>query len=315
MSHEIEGTSFAYCGQPAWHGIGTAMNVDATCLDWQETSNTGYHVDKLPLYYKRNGLEIPAKDFALVRRTDNSHLDTVSENWHIIQNTEVWNFIWATFIDTNVATVETAGVLFEGQMIFILLKMKDEFDIVKGDPINNYQLFTNWFKYGKAFTYMDTKVRVVCNNTYQQALRGDSETVIRLNHSKPFNENVLSEVLNNSRVMQKSYKEKCEVLINTPLKSAQDLLDYYKKLFPTSEKKNSAGKVSPAVGRLIELYETQPGADIGSGTMYPAFNSVTHYIDHEAGRAAHTRLQSAWYGPNKNKKVDAMKLALEYAKA
>jgi len=37
--------------------------------------------------------------------------------------------------------------------------------------------------------------------------------------------------------------------------------------------------------------------------------------DHVLGRENDTRLASSWYGVNKNKKVNALETALEFAKA
>ena len=42
-------------------------------------------------------------------------------------------------------------------------------------------------------------------------------------------------------------------------------------------------------------------------------NAVTYMTDHELGRNADTRMQSAWFGANQSKKLKAMNLALEMA--
>ena len=62
-----------------------------------------------------------------------------------------------------------------------------------------------------------------------------------------------------------------------------------------------------------ELMSTQPGAQYGEGTWWQAYNAVTYFTDHVAGRSNDTRMQSAWFGANQKKKVDSLKKAVEYA--
>jgi len=45
------------------------------------------------------------------------------------------------------------------------------------------------------------------------------------------------------------------------------------------------------------------------------FNAATYYIDHKAGRSEDTRLTSAWYGANRDKKIVALNKAVEMAEA
>jgi hypothetical protein len=52
---------------------------------------------------------------------------------------------------------------------------------------------------------------------------------------------------------------------------------------------------------------------MGEGTFWQAFNAVTYSIDHLLGHSAETRLNSSWYGTNRNKKIQALEKAVEYA--
>jgi hypothetical protein len=62
-----------------------------------------------------------------------------------------------------------------------------------------------------------------------------------------------------------------------------------------------------------DVVETQPGAEFGKGTWWQAFNTVTYLSDHQLGRNVDTRLQSAWFGVNKDRKTTALKEAVKYA--
>ena len=57
----------------------------------------------------------------------------------------------------------------------------------------------------------------------------------------------------------------------------------------------------------------RPGAELGEGSWWQAFNTVTYLTDHELGRSADTRLSSAWMGVNLTRKNKALKLAREFA--
>ena len=67
--------------------------------------------------------------------------------------------------------------------------------------------------------------------------------------------------------------------------------------------------------QAMEVLDTQPGHDYGSGTWWHAFNTVTYLTDHTLGRSNDTRLQSAWFGANRKKKPLALQTALEFAEA
>jgi hypothetical protein len=65
----------------------------------------------------------------------------------------------------------------------------------------------------------------------------------------------------------------------------------------------------------LDIMDQQPGAEYAEGSWWQAFNSVTFMTDHVIGRNADNRLQSAWYGANKNLKIKALETAVEMADA
>ena len=89
-------------------------------------------------------------------------------------------------------------------------------------------------------------------------------------------------------------------------------------MFPGYSAKNESGekiKLSRAAERALEVVEHQPGAEFGKGTWWQALNAVTYLTDHELGRDADSRLRSAWFGVNKDRKNNALQLAVEMAEA
>jgi hypothetical protein len=74
-------------------------------------------------------------------------------------------------------------------------------------------------------------------------------------------------------------------------------------------------ELSKSASRALEVVHTQPGARFAEGSWWQAFNAVTYLTDHEIGRSADTRLQSAWFGANKNLKIKALETAVQFAEA
>ena len=103
--------------------------------------------------------------------------------------------------------------------------------------------------------------------------------------------------------------------------TGEALIEYYNTVFArtadkkTKDKKLSVDTLSRNARLCYEALETQPGANFAEGTWWQAFNSVTYVTDHIQGRNEDNRLYSSWYGYNQVRKRDAIKSALEFAKA
>ena len=80
-------------------------------------------------------------------------------------------------------------------------------------------------------------------------------------------------------------------------------------------KENMEDAVSRNAKRAMEYMEIQPGAELGRGSWWQAYNTVTFMTNHVLGHNEDTRLRSTWYGTNKDTNVNALGKALEMAKA
>ena len=89
---------------------------------------------------------------------------------------------------------------------------------------------------------------------------------------------------------------------------------YLNAVFPqTNEEKAKEGTLSRVAQTIKDSIETQPGAEFGEGTFYALFNAVTFNTDNVLGHKDDTRMKSAFYGVNANRKQQALKAALELA--
>ena len=95
--------------------------------------------------------------------------------------------------------------------------------------------------------------------------------------------------------------------------------NYFNHVFPViaynKEKGPQRKELSKSATRALEVLDTQPGTKFAEGSWWQAFNAVTYLTDHEIGRSQDTRLQSAWFGANKNLKIKALESAVEFAEA
>lgn len=208
--------SFASKQQPAWHGLGTIVDAmtskDAIVLGGLDfivekrpllvtsteeipieegknhevinrtiesrTIYTGEHGENAKQVRKaiyRPMLQVPDK-FATVRTDNNQPLGIVGSRYHVIQNSEAFDFI-DSIIGEGVADYETVGALGQGETVFITCKLKAEM-IINKDLIDQYLLITMSHDGSSSITVMFTPIRVVCNNTLSAALEGKKNKVI-----------------------------------------------------------------------------------------------------------------------------------------
>tara|TARA_A200000159_G_scaffold103594_1_gene96288 strand:+ start:658 stop:1626 length:969 start_codon:yes stop_codon:yes gene_type:complete len=321
MSHEVEMVNgvaqMAYAGEVPWHGLGTKVAADLSPQQIMQQAGLDWTVEKETMT-TASGAEIEGKK-ALVRSADNKVLDVVGDNWNPVQNSEAFEF-FSEYCLAGDMEMHTAGSLKGGQMVWALAKVKESFDILGGDQVDSYLLFSNPHKYGKAIDVRFTPIRVVCNNTLSMSLGQNVANSVSLNHRTAFNPDSVKETLGIASEKFAMYKETAEFLASKQF-SMDSLIQYYNDVFPRTYK----GKNPPVVKEYKDLtnnaqkafsfLETQPGAEFGAGSWWSALNSVTYLTDHQMGRETDSRLTSAWFGANQTRKVKAVEKAVEFALA
>lgn len=321
MSHEVEMVNgvaqMAYAGDVPWHGLGTKVAADLSPAQIQQQAGLDWTVEKETMT-TASGVEIEGKK-ALVRSSDNKVLDVVGDNWNPVQNSEAFEF-FSEYCLAGDMEMHTAGSLKGGQMVWALAKVKESFDILGGDQVDSYLLFSNPHKYGKAIDVRFTPIRVVCNNTLSMSLGQNVANSVSLNHRTAFNPESVKETMGIAHEKFAMYKETCEFLASKQF-SMDSLIQYYNEVFPRTYqgKKEVSVKgyedLTNNAQKAFSFLETQPGAEFGAGSWWSALNSVTYLTDHQMGREADSRLTSAWFGANQTRKVKAVEKAVEFALA
>lgn len=317
MAHNIEMVNgkaqMAYSGALPWHGLGVEVPADLTPDQMLEAAGLNWTVTKVPAYADIDGVRTPIGRSALVRSMDNSMLDVVSDDWNPVQNAEAFEF-FNEFVMAGDMEMHTAGSLKQGTIVWGLAKVKESFELFKGDQIDSYLLFSNFHRYGFSTDVRFTPIRVVCNNTLTLSLNSSVERMVKISHRREFNPDNVKGMLGIATNKLAKYKEMASFLGSKKAKG-EDIVEYFTRIFPVTGSGSKKKEVSKSAALALDILHTQPGAQYAEGTWWQPFNAVTYLTDHLAGRSADTRLTSAWYGYNKGLKTKALELAIEMAEA
>lgn len=321
MAHEVEFVNgvaqMAYAGETPWHGLGVQVSNDLTPAQMQQKAGLDWTVQEVESYIDFNDTKLPTGQKSLVRSTDGKVLTNVGKGWNPVQNSEAFEF-FSEYVLAGDMEMHTAGSLKGGKNVFALAKVKESFTILGEDQVDSYLLFSNPHEYGKAIDVRFTPVRVVCNNTLTFSLNMQSKNAVKMNHRSVFNPDMVKEQMGIAHEKFAQYKDMAEFL-STKRFSVESLMNYYSEVFPythrSSEAPTTMDDLSKNARDAYAVLETQPGAGFGEGTWWQALNSVTYLTDHQMGRNAETRMQSAWFGQNQARKLVAVNKAVEYATA
>ena len=315
--------TMAYAGEVPWHGLGTKVPNDLSTDDFLKEAQLDWQVQKipsminLPISQDKPGGYRPTGSYSLVRSSDNKILAPhVGEGWNPVQNKEAFDF-FSEYVEAGDMEMHTAGSLMDGKIVWALAKIKQGFELFKGDEVENYMLFSNPHQFGKSIDIRMTPIRVVCNNTLTLSLSQKSDKMVTLSHRKEFNPEMVKEQLGIAREKLENYKTMAEFL-GSKRYTTERLVEYLETIYPSQVKKeNRDPKVPTTVNakKVFELIETQPGANYAKGSWWQAFNAVTYNADHLQGNSTDGRLSSAWYGRNRRVKLKALNTALEMAEA
>jgi len=294
-----------------WHGLGVPVEDDMTPQEMMVAAGLDWSVEKVDTFIRYKGDNIATGQQALVRSSDGKILTQVGPGWNPVQNAEAFEF-FADFVSKGDMIMDTAGSLNDGRIVWALADVQDSFSLFGGDEVKGYLLFSNPHQYGKAIDVKFVMERVVCNNTLTVALAESGQPAVRVNHRSVFDADRVKELLGLSHRKVETFKEAAEFL-GSKQYGQKDLEKYFGNIFGESTKEGKT--LSPTAERAVQVVETQPGAEFRKGSFWQMFNAVTYMADHELGRSTDSRMNSAWFGANAKRKVDALNLAVEMAEA
>ena len=200
-----------------WHGKGAVLSGYPDLQTMYKESGLTWKVAQVPLFFKDSqGGDVEAEGvYGIVRDSDSTLLGTCSERYKLYQNSQA--FDWCKpLIDSKFWKMETAGSLRNGKVCWALLN-SGMGEVMKGDKLKRY-LLLQWGHTGHDSIQVGlTSVRVVCNNTLQQALRQDVMNTVRHDRNVVLNLDELRQVYEKVQQEFEAQQEIFKKFLDTPI--------------------------------------------------------------------------------------------------
>lgn len=299
MSAEVD-SMFSGNGIRPWHGLGTVLEgvpnsdeaIVAAGLTWEVEQRAAVAVST-------EGELSPAPGCFLCRSDSGLVLGYVSQAYQVYQNKQLFQFADAIIENTKgvEAKYETAGALFGGKKIFLLLQLPDT--QLVGDKVNNYLFLTNSHEGKESLVAGITNVRVVCNNTLQMALRS-SKRMWRLRHTSSLEQRQreAEEALGFAVTYNSEMEKEAEALAIAKISQAQEE-KFFRELFDkqvmTEEHKEEL------ILSIKDIYDTKDDLQNFRGTKWGLYNAVADYVSNKPRREVgewpgHRRMNNFMFG-------------------
>jgi phage/plasmid-like protein (TIGR03299 family) len=319
MSHLFSSGCFTR-GRAAWHGLGTVINGTVTPreafglanADWQAIGRPAYDVNMQP---------IPGCQ-QIVRGDTGAHLSMQSDSYQIVQNEQLIRIAEAI---SNQATIDAVTVLAGGRRVTFTAEINGTTaEPIPGDAIRQYLVGVTSHDGTVAFQAMFSPVRVVCQNTLSAALgiaeRGASNQRVKIRHTRNANDLIrhIPQLIDTQRQQFLGGLPELTAMANQPC-SIEQFRNYVAAVFADQltgtinavrgDNRTARPKALADLPQWLQLQSKFHGRAIGSdipgflGTFWGAYQSVTEYLTHDAGRtkdpseAARLRLESLYWGP------------------
>ncbi len=310
--------SMVYANAVPWHGLGTKIDDAVSFHDGFKQAGLDWEVEVRPMFLADGSKVEDGR--AVVRTTDNKQLGVVGTRWTPLQNRDAFN-VFEPLVARGDMTLETAGSLKGGKRIWVLCKIKqDNLEVAKNDEIALYGMLSNGHDGTLAVHFGFTNIRIVCSNTEQMARTSESSRLVRVRHHRLVLENVekLRDLMNLAKTEFEGSLEDYRFLASRAI-NQDDLKKYIRIVFKQDKKKEDdiSSRQNNIMAEVERLFEEGKGNDLPGvrGTYWAAYNSVTEYLNWNAGRNAENRMNSLWFGPNNNVSRDALLTAMEMADA
>ncbi len=239
----------------------------------------------------------------------------VGRRYQPLQNVDAFAF-FDPIVGEKKAYFETAGVLGQGERIWVMVRMPDAMTIVRGDDCHKYLLLSNTHTGEGAVLAKFTSVRVVCQNTLILAME-DGQKAYRVRHSKKM-EFKLNELADFLAITQKVFLVAEERFRSwAKIQMTKDRLDlYFEAVFPRSESQKKKGERPARWVALRDIFEGRPDLQMPGvkGTLWGAYNAITHFEDYKQplqDELEDQRLERTWFGGGADIKLRALERATE----
>jgi len=314
--------NIAYVGQKPWHGLGTEItdfDVARNAYRMKTAAGLDWEPYDVPLFYfDPNSKTYVQMDRHKGRlRSDNNGQLGVVGNGHTAWSNEAMFKWFEPFLDAGLLRFETAGSLDGGRIVWALTKTDTVQDILPGDAVETFLAASNGHDGSHSVRLGFTRIRIVCVNTLEAAIRDAASKMLRYRHGKNVATEVekLREVINLQRMEFEATADQYRLLAGKNINMA-DLKKYVKLVVDAEESDDELStRMKNIIDKIVEFHEVGKGSDIAGvrGTYWGAYNAVSEWLTWDRGHNADTRLKSLWFGPSKTMNQKAFDTALSLA--
>jgi phage/plasmid-related protein TIGR03299 len=314
-----------YVGEMPWHRQGVQLKEPPDTITAIKNAGLNWGVSKVKIYTESREL---IKGYYGIKRNDNNKIiGVVKKSYVPLQNFDAFSF-FDPLLENKFIEYETAGSIGEGEIIWILAKIKDNgsFKVFKDDEINKYLLLSNSHDGQSAVSIKFTPIRVVCQNTLNIAL--DMGETTRIKHITNMYEKLEDTqiAVQNILSIYSNIEEKFKAMVSYKI-TEKKAKEYFNSLYPIKDERlvttqDQADKRAMSIkiqNKLIKNFNEGFGVkEIGiGGTLWAAYNAVTQYIDHPVNYKLgdNKLLKRIWFGDGEVIKKKAYTKALSYIEA
>ena len=304
--------SFAYNGQPAWHGIGNQITGNEL-QTWIDQAGFNWTVESSPIFYRTGDQAQVSRKHQVFYRSDKPEvvLGVGSDQFQPSQPRAFLEFLHQ-FGDETGARLDTAGCLGQGEKFFVLLKTENaDSEVIPGDgPTEDYILGASANDGSMASTFGPSRTRVVCKNTLQIALAENLDK-LRINHRSSIDWPAVRNWLKRESQDFDLYKDLMAALYKVPVSTEQSA-EFAKRLVAPTWNDKEKPTVPRVLRKYLETLVNGVGQAEAGKTAYGLVQATTRYVDHDKqARTQETRLDSALFGQGQTLKNAALNLVVK----
>lgn len=324
LAHALFQDTMAYVGETPWHGLGKRVPpqtsavemIRAANLDWVMFTQpaSGAVQDAKGRWSRRRLLREPVGP-----EREPVEFASVGSRYVVVQNRDAFNF-FDPLLDTGVATLESAGALHQGQVVWIQARIATHYQIAEGDELRPFVLLSTRHDGEGAVNVRFSLTRVVCQNTLNIAMK-DGKTAYSITHTgraadrlRDAGVKVLTTLINETMDRATAIFDRMRAHAMTS--SARH--DLMRTIYdPPRDDVQSGGRRITIWERVEQRLKAQAsGADCaGADSLWGLYNAMTFVEDdmaREAGRDGgdmSVALDRIWFGTAAERKVKAFNAA------
>ena len=263
--------------------------------------------------------------FATYRTDTNTPLGIVKDRYTPVQNIEAFTFFNGA-IGKDKAVWQTAGWFGNGERIFVSAKLPRNI-FVKGDPVENYLVFTTSHDGTSGVKILFTPIRIVCENTLNAAIAG-ATSYVSFRHTKSVHNNldIAAELLEISARKTEFLQEKYILMSNKTMKdnnafeifgnviltedelfrleqTGHNIEQIIKRDWKAIEDSQISMKKVNTLSEITNYYFLGVGQREIVGTAWGVYNAITGYYSNVDNSSGIKRMDSLLYG-DKSRKIE-----------